>query len=57
MHFYDSHFKTLHQPKFCWYLIYNRADTPICVLEDNDRETKKKFKHALKHFFGRLFIV
>ena len=45
---YDSHFKPLHQTKCCGVLIDNRADAPICVLEDKDREPKKKLKHALK---------
>ena len=35
---YDSQFKTLHQSKCCGALIYNRADAPIFVLEDKDRE-------------------
>ena len=35
---YDSHFKHLHQSKCCEALMDNRADTPICVLEDKDRE-------------------
>ena len=32
----DSHFKLLHQPKFCGVLIDNIADAPICVLDDNN---------------------
>ena len=39
---YDSHFKPLHQTKCCGVLIDNRADAPICVLEDKERESKKK---------------
>ena len=36
--FNDSYFKPLHQSK-CWGdIIDNRADAPICVLEDKDRE-------------------
>ena len=31
---FDSHFKPLHQSKYCGAIIDNRADTPICVLED-----------------------
>ena len=40
-----------------WVLIDNRADAPICVLEDKDRATKKKLRHALKEFFGGLCHV
>ena len=29
---YDSHYKPLHQTKFCGILIDNRADAHICVL-------------------------
>ena len=50
--FYDSHYKPLHQTKCFGVLIENRADAPICVLEDKDRETKKQFNYALKEFFG-----
>ena len=52
---YDSHFKPLHQTKCCGVLIDNRADAPICVLEDKDRG--KKMRHALKEFFGGLCHV
>ena len=48
MHFYDSHFKTLHQSKICGALIDNRADAPIYVLEYKDREKKLNLRHALK---------
>ena len=44
---YDSHFKPLHQQKFCGVIIDNRADAPICVLEDRDTKTKGKLRHAL----------
>ena len=47
---YDSHFKPLHQSKCCGALIYNRSDSPICVLKDKDRETNKNLGHSLKHF-------
>ena len=57
MHFYDSHFKTLHQSKICGALIDNRADAPICALEGKDRETKKKFRHALIELFCGLCHV
>ena len=50
--FYDSHYKPLHQTKCCGVLIDNRADAPICVLDDKDTETKKQLDHALKEFFG-----
>ena len=46
--FYDSHFKPLHQTKCFGVLIDNRADAPICVLEDKDRESKIKLAGALK---------
>ena len=50
--FYDSHYKPLHQTKCCRVLIDNRADAPICILEDKDRESKKQLDHALTDFFG-----
>ena len=34
---YVSHFKPLHQTKCCGVIVDNRADAPICVLEDKDR--------------------
>ena len=34
---YDSHLKPLHQTKCFGFLIDNRSDAPICVLEDKDR--------------------
>ena len=40
--FYDIHYKPLNQSKCFGSLIDNRADAPICVFEDKDRETKKK---------------
>ena len=49
---YDSHWKTFHQTKCCGVLIYNRADAPICVLENKDRESEKNLDHALKELFG-----
>ena len=49
---YDIHFKPFHQTKFCGVIIDNRSDAPIFVLEDKDRESNKKFDHALKEFFG-----
>ena len=49
---YDIRCKPLHQTKCCGVLIDNRADAPICVLEDKDRESKKQLDHALKEFFG-----
>ena len=55
--FYDSNFKPLHQPKCCGVLIDNRADAPICVLEDNDIEAKNKLRHSLKELFGGLCHV
>ena len=45
---YDSHYKPLHQNKCCGFLVDNRADAPICVLEDKYRATKKNLHHALK---------
>ena len=33
---FDSHFKPLHQSNVFGDLIDNRADAPICVLEDKD---------------------
>ena len=46
--FYDSHFKTLLQPKCCGDLIDNRTYEPIFVLDYNERVTKKIFKRTLK---------
>ena len=34
---YAIHFKPVYQPKCCGYLIDNRADAPIRVLDDNGR--------------------
>ena len=45
---YEIHFKPLHQTKGCGVLIDNRADAPISFLENKERESKKKLKHALK---------
>ena len=56
-HFYDIHFKRFHQPKFCGALIDNIADSPFCVLDDNDRETNINLKHDLKTFLRWLCIV
>ena len=50
--FYDSHFKSLHQSKCCEAFVENRADAPICVLEDKELETKLNLRHSLKSFFG-----
>ena len=55
--FYESYFKPLHRLKCCGSLIDNRVDAPICVLEDKDIDTKKKFIHALMEFFGGLCHV
>ena len=38
---YDSHFKPLRQTKCCGVLVDNKADAPIRVLKDKDRESKK----------------
>ena len=46
--FNDSHFKPLHQSKFCGAIIDNRADKPICILEDKDREININLIYALK---------
>ena len=54
---YDSHFKLLHQTKYCGVLMDNIADAPIYVLEDKGRATKKHFKHVLREFFGGLCHV
>ena len=54
---YDSHYKPLHKTEFCGVLIDNRADAPIFVLEDKDRESNKQLDHALKEFFGGKFHV
>ena len=53
---YDIHFKPLHQPKFCRALIDNKADSPICVMDDNVIEIKLNLKPAL-NCFGGLCIV
>ena len=54
---YESHFKPLHQSKYCGALIDNRADAPICVLEDKDREKNLNLRYALKEFFGGMCHV
>ena len=54
---YDIHYKPLHQTECCGVLIDNRADAPICVLEDKDRATKKDLHHALRQLFeGRCHV-
>ena len=54
---YDSHFKPLHESKFCGSLVDNRADAPIFVLEYKDNETKKLFRFSLIEFFAGLCHV
>ena len=54
---YDSHFKPLHQSKCCGAINDNRADTPICVLEKNYRDTRFNLRHELKIFLGRQCTV
>ena len=54
---YYSHFKPLNQSKCCGDVIDNRADAPICVLEDKDREAKEKLRYTLIEFFGCMFHV
>ena len=49
IHFYDSHFKSLHQPKFCGHIIDNRAYAPNYVLADYERESKKHLLKALQN--------
>ena len=34
---YKSHFKPLHQSKYCVAFIDNRSDAPLCVMQVNDR--------------------
>ena len=54
---YDSHYKPLHKTEFYGVLIDNRADAPICVLEEKDRASKKDFHHALRQLFeGRWHV-
>ena len=54
---YDSHYKPLHQTECCGVLLDNRADAPICVLEDNDIASKKDLHLALRQFFeGRCHV-
>ena len=47
--FNESHFKPLHQTKCCGVLIDNRADAPICVLEDKEIESRKNWLVPLKN--------
>ena len=49
---FDRNFKPLHRSKFCGSLIDNRADAPICVLEDKEGETNMNLRYALKDLFG-----
>ena len=52
---YYSHFKPLHESKYCVYLIDNREDAHICVMED--KEKKLNLMHALNVFLGVLCTV
>ena len=45
---YYSNFKPLHQSKCCGNLIDNRADAPICDLEDKYRDKNLNLRYALK---------
>ena len=38
-------------------LIDNRADAPICVMMDKEREKNTNLRHAVKKFFGGLCHV
>ena len=40
---YDSHYKPLHKTEFYGVLIDNRADAPICVLENKERAGGGKY--------------
>ena len=54
---YDSHYKPLHKTECCGVLIYNRADEPICVLEDNDRASKRDLDLSPRQLFeGRCHV-
>ena len=44
---YDSQSKTFHQPKCCEDIVDNRSDAPICVMDDNERESIQKLKKLL----------
>ena len=57
MHFYDIHFKPLHQSKCCGVLVNNRDDANIFVFEDKYISTNKTLGHALMEFFGGLCHV
>ena len=46
---YGSHLKPFEEKHFCG--ADNRKDTPICVIDENDIESKK-YEKALKSFFG-----
>ena len=48
---YDSHYKHMNKADCCGVLIDNRADAPICVLENKDRDTMKRMKCVLRQFF------
>ena len=48
---YESHYIPLHQTECCGVLIDNRADAPICVLEDKDRTKNSDLDLALRQFF------
>ena len=50
MFVYDNHFKPLHQSKRCRALIDNRADAPIRILEDKEREKDPNLWHDLNMF-------
>ena len=48
IHLFLTFISTLHRPKFCEALIYNRLGAHIFVLDDNYRETKLNLTHAMK---------
>ena len=47
---YDKHFKIIGKKWFCVYLIDNRSNASIYVLNDGNIVSRKKLKFALRKF-------
>ena len=54
---YDSYFTTTGNNTCQGEIIDNRRYAPICVLEEKDRETRKKLKDMLRNFFEGTCVV
>ena len=47
---YERHLKQLGEKNYCGALIDNRKSSPICVLDENERESKQNLKNLEKSF-------